>query len=138
MLIDCIADEVEVSCGRRCKNWGLSVFLLVALCSPTLRAQDGFAFSKARHFLDAYSQGCHTGKAAQGVFRADELSGEESFRHRPEAWLSIAARVSTNEMPPTGAALPAFDDRLAFVSYLLSAVRLLGTAPHCGCSPVAS
>ncbi len=92
--------------------------LLAAAHPPTASAQDSYDFRDARSFLDEYCQTCHSGSAPAGGFRTVELSSVASFVEHSAAWITLAARVSNHEMPPTGVPSPALDDRVAFVAWV--------------------
>ena len=92
--------------------------LLAAAWSPSARAQDPYDFPAARSFLDEHCRTCHSGASPAGGFRTDSLHGVASFATNADAWISLAARVSNHEMPPTGAPSPPLDDRTAFVAWV--------------------
>lgn len=97
--------------------------LLAAAHPPTASAQGPYDFPAARSFLHEYCRTCHSGSAPAGGFRTVELSSVASFVEHSAAWVSLAARVSNHEMPPTGAPSPALDDRAAFVAWVERAWR---------------
>ncbi len=98
--------------------------LLALACALTigagldLRASPGYGFGEARAFLDRRCAACHSGESAASGFRTDILSGIGSFSEQPDAWISIASRVSNNEMPPDGATKPPADERTRFLEWL--------------------
>ena len=112
-----------------------SVRTLVLLATALLAAATLFAatdanfgMEEAEQFLRRHCDACHQGESAQSRFRTDVLAGIDSFRDRPEAWLSLATRVWNGEMPPKGALLPPAEERLDFVTWVNSTWR----AQACG------
>ena len=87
-------------------------------CAFDLAAQEPFGFTHAHEFLKNHCLACHQGAAAAVGFRVDTLLGDSAFRERPEAWLKLAERVATGEMPPRGARRPTTDARVAFVAWI--------------------
>lgn len=92
--------------------------LLAAVHAPMASAQDPYDFPAAHSFLDEYCRACHSGSAPAGGFRTDNLSSLASFVEHSAEWVSLAARVSNHEMPPTGAPSPALNTRAAFVGWI--------------------
>ena len=111
--------------------------MAIALMVPAslLPAADGYSAARAREFLDRHCQQCHQGEAAQAKFRTDDLAGVESFRLHPAAWTKVAARVSNNEMPPTGASQPAPDERASFIEWVEATWRSQACAADLTPSP---
>ena len=85
---------------------------------PGLQADTGYSLEDGRRFLRSHCDSCHQGESPAAGFRTDLLDSEASFREHPEAWRRLAARVFENEMPPEGAPLPGFEDRLRFVEWV--------------------
>ncbi|MXY68970.1 MAG: DUF1588 domain-containing protein [Acidobacteriia bacterium] len=84
----------------------------------TAGAQDTYDRSSASSFLDDHCRTCHSGSTPAGGFRTDKLRSEASFVEHPDAWVSLAARVSNHEMPPAGAPSPSLEERTAFVAWV--------------------
>ncbi len=91
-------------------------------------ANAGFGIEEAEQFLRGHCDVCHQGESAQSSFRTDVLAGIDSFRDRPEEWLSLATRVWNGEMPPKGAPRPSAEERQVFVAWVESTWR----AQACG------
>ena len=87
-------------------------------CAFDLAAQDRFGITAAHEFLEGHCLACHQGAAAAVGFRVDALLGYSSFRERPEAWLKLAERVETGEMPPRGSRRPPANARIALVDWI--------------------
>ena len=93
-------------------------FSLLCGQRPLLSADKRFDVGSARAFLDKHCSACHAGDAAVAGFRADTLTGIESFRERPELWTTLATRVASGEMPPAGAPKPSLEERFRFLEWV--------------------
>ena len=108
---------------------------MLIVAASLVQAGSDYSAPKAREFLERHCQVCHQGAAAAAKFRTDELAGVESFRLHPDAWTKVAARVSNNEMPPTGASQPNSDERASFVGWVQSTWRSQACAADLSPSP---
>ncbi|MDX2180892.1 MAG: DUF1588 domain-containing protein [Bryobacteraceae bacterium] len=104
----------------------MRVFWL-ALAVPAFAAD--YSFERGQTFLKSYCAACHTGKAAVGGFKLDQVSVSESLTGEAQRWTALLRRVRNAEMPPKGAPAPPLDESEAFAKW---AERALHTAACAG------
>ncbi|MFM7075134.1 MAG: DUF1592 domain-containing protein, partial [Planctomycetaceae bacterium] len=100
-------------------GWPATLLALAALVPAAAMADDGEAFEREiRPLLAARCGDCHSGDAAQGGFRVEEMDAASARTTGRTTWQKVKRQVAAGVMPPADAPPLDADARTRFLAWI--------------------